>query len=328
MASKVSVVMSVYNGECYLREAVDSILNQTFTDFEFIIIDDGSTDGTWKILNGYRDPRIRLVQNEENIGLTRSLNKGLALAEGEYVARQDADDVSLPSRFEKEVALLDEQPDVVLVSGNIDLIDSDGQVWRHCSRRAGCPRLVAWFLLFRNYLGGHSLVMFRRQPVVDLGGYSEERPYGQDYELWLRLAEVGDMHILPDVLLQWRSHDNSITSTKCLEQEAYSLMTSGQAMARLLGENLSIVEVAELRGFWLNHFPDIYQARRLNARLKQLYHAFIQSRYSRDADLERQCPIRTAISKRYFIWARLLFVRLRLFAGFKALFYMWAWRPC
>ena len=320
------MVMSVYNGEPYLREAVESILNQTFTDFEFIIIDDDSTDGTWKILKGYKDPRIRLVQNEENIGLTRSLNKGLALAEGEYIARQDADDVSLPSRFEKEVAVLDERPDVVLVSGNLDLIDSDGQVWHH-SRRTGCPCLIAWFLLFYNYLGGHSLVMFRRQPVVDLGGYAEERPYSQDHELWLRLAEVGDIYILPDVLLQWRSHDDSITSTKCLEQEAYSLMTSGQAMARLLGENLSIVEVAELRGFWLNHFPDIYQVRRLDARLKQLYHAFIQSRYSTDADLERPRTIRTAISRQYFIWARLLFVRLRLFAGFQALFHGLTWRP-
>ena len=102
---KVSVVMSAYNGERYLREAVESILNQTFNDFEFIIIDDGSTNSTGQILSSYaaQDPRIVLIRNRENIGLTKSLNKGLALARGEYIARMDADDVSLPNRFSEQV---------------------------------------------------------------------------------------------------------------------------------------------------------------------------------------------------------------------------------
>ena len=97
---KVSVLMSVYNGERYLREAVESILNQTFTDFEFIIIDDGSTDSSRAILASFDDPRIVLLQNETNIGLTRSLNEGLSLARGKYIARQDADDASLLERLE------------------------------------------------------------------------------------------------------------------------------------------------------------------------------------------------------------------------------------
>ena len=103
MPPKVSVVMSVHNGSHYLHEAVESILNQTFTDFEFITIDDFSTDSSWEILTKYadQDQRIKLFKNEENLGLTKSLNKGLKLAQGDYIARQDADDVSLPERFEK-----------------------------------------------------------------------------------------------------------------------------------------------------------------------------------------------------------------------------------
>ncbi len=112
---RVTVLMSVYNGEKYLREAIDSILNQTFKDFEFLIIDDGSTDSSADIIRSYTDFRIRLIQNEKNIGLTRSLNKGLKLAKGEYIARMDVDDISLPIRFEKQVSFLDKYEDVKLV---------------------------------------------------------------------------------------------------------------------------------------------------------------------------------------------------------------------
>ena len=170
--------MSVYNGERYLREGIESILAQTFADFEFLIVDDGSTDGTWQVLTEYaaRDSRIRLIRNSQNLGLTRSLNKGLSAAQGEYIARQDADDVSLPHRLEKQVVVLEHDPRVVLVSGNIDLMDSEGHIWRR-PRRNASPGMVAWLLLFYNYLGGHSQVMFRRQMVVDLGGYAEDCPY-------------------------------------------------------------------------------------------------------------------------------------------------------
>jgi len=112
---KISVIMSVYNGEKYLREAIESILNQTFRDFEFIIINDGSTDKTSEILSSYNDPRIVIINNKRNIGLTKSLNKGLKMVKGEYIARQDADDVSLPERLERMVNFLDMNRDVGLL---------------------------------------------------------------------------------------------------------------------------------------------------------------------------------------------------------------------
>src|SRR3712207_3671984 len=109
---KVTVLMAVYNGEAYLREAVDRILGQTFTDLEFLVVSDGSTDGSAEILRSYADPRLRVVENERNLKLIASLNRGLELARGEYVARMDADDVSLPDRLAKQVAYLEARPEV------------------------------------------------------------------------------------------------------------------------------------------------------------------------------------------------------------------------
>ena len=115
---KVSVVMSVCNSEPFIRDAIKSILGQTFQDFEFIIINDGSTDGSLQIIQSYGDSRIRIT-SQENLGLTKSLNKGIGIARGEYIARQDADDISEPSRLEKQVAVLEQNRRAVLVSSNI-----------------------------------------------------------------------------------------------------------------------------------------------------------------------------------------------------------------
>ena len=112
----ISVILPVYNAERFLREAIDSVLKQTFVDFEFIILNDGSTDKTEDIILSYKDPRIRYVKNEKNLKLIKTLNKGVDMARGKYIARMDADDISLPERFEKEVAYLEAHPDVAVVS--------------------------------------------------------------------------------------------------------------------------------------------------------------------------------------------------------------------
>lgn len=309
---KVTVLMAVYNGERYLHEAVESILNQSFVDFEFVIVEDGSKDNTWQILSEYaaQDSRIRLVRNPENMGLAKSLNKGLRVARGEYIARQDADDVSLPDRLVKQVSVLDAQPQVVLVSGNIDLIDTDGRVW-HQPRRTASPRLIAWFLLFYNYLGGHSQVMFRREPVIQIGGYAETYPYSQDYELWLRLAGTGEIAILQDVLLRYRTHSDSITAKHSDAQKDCSLAISNRAISQLLGKKLDIEEIAGLRAFWVGPFPDKRFLSRLDRRLKQLFGAFLDEQVHRnviiDSNLARELSWR--IGRRYLAWAHVLQLR-------------------
>ncbi len=130
---KVTILMSVYNGERYHKEAVDSILTQTFTNFAFLIIDDALTDRTSEILQNYDNPRIRIVTNEENPGLTKSLNKGLALAKEKYIARMDADDISLLERFEKQIAFFETHPDIALVGTSYKEIDYKGNDYKENS---------------------------------------------------------------------------------------------------------------------------------------------------------------------------------------------------
>ena len=335
MQPKVSVVMSVYNGSCYLRESVDSILNQTFTDFEFIIIDDGSTDNTWEILTKYAegDRRIKLYKNEENIGLTKSLNKGLKLAAGEYLARQDADDISLPTRFEKQVSFLQEHPEIVLASCDIELINAEGlttdRYQRHCE-----PDLVAWYLLFYNRLGGHSQVMFRRSPVLNIGGYCETYRYSQDYELWCRLTEIGEIAIIPEVLLKQRFHNQRISKVNGAEQENFVFSRIKQNIQKLIGEEISLEEAKVLQGFWLGHwwsrcFPDSHKVGKIHSRIKQIEQKFLQKNIQLNGShsrLSRQLNIE--IGKQFLYWLQApLSQQQNLLGKLTISFYALNWYP-
>ena len=334
MPLKISVLMAVYNGESYLRQAVESILKQTFREFEFIIIDDGSSDSTWEILTEYaeRDQRIMLVQNKENIGLTKSLNKGLALAQGEYVARQDADDVSLLERFEKQVTLLDKHPEVVLASCDIEVINSEGcLVKKH--QRACDSDLVAWYLLFYNYVAGHSQVMFRRKSVMNLGGYSETYRCSQDYELWCRLVRVGKVAILPEVLLQQRIHSRSISCEKQLDQEAYALIQVRHNIGQVLGEEISLEEAKDLERFWVGHwwwgrFPDTRRVGAVHSRLKAIHRMFLQQGTQQNCSAPKMSRrLRILIGQQFICWIQALSIRHRLTAKLKISLYAFAWYP-
>jgi glycosyltransferase involved in cell wall biosynthesis len=204
--------MSVYNGEKYLREAIDSILNQTFKDFEFLIIDDGSTDSSAEIIRSYTDSRIRLIQNEKNIGLTRSLNKGLKLAQGEYIARMDADDISLPERLKKQVKYLDNHPEIGVLGTRFFEIDMNGNV-----RREICIPLDKRNIekqLYRVNCFCHSSTMMRMSCIKKVGLYDETLKYAQDYELWLRMIDVCEVQNHPELLHKWRYNTRTGISVK------------------------------------------------------------------------------------------------------------------
>lgn len=210
----ISVLMPVYNTERYVAKAVDSVLSQTFTDFEFLIVDDGSTDNTLKILQEYasRDARIHLT-SRENWGLTKSLNELLTHARGEFVARLDADDIALPQRFEKQVQFLQEHPDVVCVGSALDWIDDRGQFIAHCPMPEENDELQ------RLMLGGISLLhhpcaMIRRVALNQVGGYDETLPYAEDLDLWLRLGEIGNLANLKESLVLYRLHSQSLSHTR------------------------------------------------------------------------------------------------------------------
>lgn len=245
----ISVIMSVYNGELFLREALESVLNQSFQNFELIIIDDGSTDASVEILQSFSDERIRLIR-QENIGLTKSLNKAIKMATGDYIARQDADDVSERNRFEKQVEVLDESPNVVLVSSLLRYISATGE-GRTVTNRDFEPALIKWLLLFFNHIGGHSQVMYRREVAELLGGYNESYKYSQDYDLWLRFSEVGDIIVLPEILLNWRFHANNISFVSANEQREFSLKTSARYIEKYSEQIVSEDDVRLLRNFWI-----------------------------------------------------------------------------
>jgi glycosyltransferase involved in cell wall biosynthesis len=305
---KVSVVMSVYNNESYLRESIQSILRQTFRDFEFIIIDDASTDNSWETLQAFasQDSRIRLIRNTENLGLTRSLNIGLKRAQGKYIARQDADDISMPWRFSKEVAFLDNNPQAVAVSGNVEGIDMNGRSHGKTTRE-GDPDLVAWFLMFYNHVVGHSLVMFRRQVAIELSGYDETKRYSQDYELWLRMAEKGDIALLRDALLQWRFHQDNISSRTFSAQEQIALDEARKSLTKLTARQWTVEEVNRLKQFWLGFFPDFTIAQWIHDSLPMIVVAFLNKRAA-DAWKRKTLAIKLnrVIGAQFYLWAKSL----------------------
>jgi glycosyltransferase involved in cell wall biosynthesis len=213
-APKVCVLMSVYNGERFLRETIESILNQTFTDFEFIIINDGSTDASSEILEEYaqKDSRIRLI-HQENMGLTKSLNKGFGMAHGEYIARMDADDISEPTRFEKQVDFLDAHPSIGIVGINSYIIDERGNILREIKHPTSHDEIMSKILLDNKFI--HSSVMLRKILLKKYGYYNEKLTYAQDYELFLRLSTHTKLANLPDPLHRWRENTSTgISVTK------------------------------------------------------------------------------------------------------------------
>jgi glycosyltransferase involved in cell wall biosynthesis len=204
--------MSVYNGQQYLREAIASILAQTLQDFEFLIVDDGSTDKSREVILSYDDARIQLFENQGNLGLSRSLNMGLEMAKGEYIARQDADDISEPERLAKQVAFLESHPEVALLGTWYKKIDSEGNFIG--KRELPCDYTeIRWSLLFFCPFI-HSAVMLRKDAVLkQIGFYNEALAYSLDYELWHRIACRLSVANLDKYLVRYRITPWSMTST-------------------------------------------------------------------------------------------------------------------
>lgn len=208
MSPKVTVLMPVYNGEKYLRESIDSILNQTFGDFEFLIINDGSNDNSAGIVRSYNDKRINFVENEQNRGLSFSLNKGIDLSNSEYIARMDADDISLPSRLEKQIAFLNKNP-------NVGICGTWGQFFGESSLIAKTPKSHNKIKghLFSNCSMLHPTVVFRNNLFKKYNlKYRTDFKIAQDYELWTRASSLINFSNITEVLLMYRINVTQLTS--------------------------------------------------------------------------------------------------------------------
>jgi glycosyltransferase involved in cell wall biosynthesis len=232
---RVSVVLPVYNGEPFLADALDSILKQSFRDFELIAIDDGSRDATGEMLDRLAliDSRVSVL-HQTNAGMVRALNRGLELARGDFIARMDHDDLAHPERFARQVAFLDAQPDIAVVGCAVTLIDEKGKRIREVEY----PRTseaVAAFLETGAPLA-HPTVMMRRAAVLAVGGYREAYRHAEDYDLWLRIAERYRIANLPNRLLLYRQHAAKQSATYAVEQRFATRIAWFAARCRRAGK--------------------------------------------------------------------------------------------
>lgn len=243
----ITVLMAAYNDRAYLAESIDSVRQQTFADFEFLIVDDGSTDGSAEYLSSLRDPRIVVIRNTRNSGLTASLNRGLAAARGRYIARMDADDVCLPVRLERQFDFMEAHPNVGILGTSRLLIDAAGNPI--AVAHAGATDLaIRWKCLLGNPFG-HPTVMLRAAALASHGlRYDETFRTAQDYELWTRLLPVTRAANLTEPLLRYRLRDG-VSRTSKPEQLANHDAISRRAIAALApGYEISAEDVRELRG--------------------------------------------------------------------------------
>lgn len=228
----VSVIMPAYNAERFVGEAIQSILDQTFTDFEFLIHDDGSTDGTLDILKSFaaQDDRIRLTYSE-NRGVFATRNAMMETARGEYFAVMDADDIALPDRFRKQVAFLEANPDHVVIGGQQEWMDEEGSVlgplWAPLDHDTVDARNLCGHVSI-----GHPASMLRAEAVRQIGGYTGGFRSAGDIDLWLRMAEVGKVANLPDIVLRYRLVSGGISGAKSAQQIANARRAVETARAR------------------------------------------------------------------------------------------------
>ena len=242
---KVTVLMPVYNGEKYLREAIDSILNQTYSDFKFLIIDDGSTDKSKNIIKSYNDSRINLYVNETNLGLAKTLNKGIDLINTEYIARMDCDDISLPNRLQKQVEFMDSHP-------NVGICGTWAKVIMGHKERIMKPPIsyedIKAFLLF-GCIMVHVSVMMRISMLKDYNlYYSTERNFDtvEDYELWQRCSMYFPIRNIPEVLLIFRIHPKS-TRVRNTEIHTENIRNIHENNLKRLNMNINIDTILSYR---------------------------------------------------------------------------------
>lgn len=217
---RVSVVMPVYNGEKYLREAIDSILTQTYRDFEFIIVNDGSTDASEAIILSYHDDRIVYLKNEKNSGICVTLNKGLAAARGKYIARMDCDDISLPMRLETQYQYMESHKKIALIGSDF-IIFGDGE--ERLRELPHNPAFCKMGLLFNSFTA-HPSVMMRRSVLVNYNlSYKNEYRGLEDFELWWQVAKVAELSNINKPLLRYRIHPQQVTQKVDERQRQQSL---------------------------------------------------------------------------------------------------------
>ncbi len=207
----ISVIMPVFNTERYVCAAIESILRQTYANFELIIVNDYSRDLTMNRITRYEDSRVRVIQNSRRLGVAKSLNQGLKLARGQYIARMDADDISHPQRFEKQLNFLEFHTDIGVLGSWVKIIDENGKKRGFIRAPIDDASIKTRLFWSRGFV--HSAVMMRKSLLQKLGNYDETLNGAEDYDLWLRLGRFTKFHNLPWYLLDYRKTLSSVSFT-------------------------------------------------------------------------------------------------------------------
>jgi glycosyltransferase involved in cell wall biosynthesis len=230
----VTVLMSVFNGEQYLKDAIDSVLNQTYQDFDLLIMNDGSTDNSLAIIQSYKDPRIKLITNDQNLGLINSLNKGISLIQSDYIIRMDSDDICLPNRIEVQVNFMDAHPAVGASGSHYFQLKEDKHFEIDLPMSS---KEIKAFLIFNCPLA-HPTTIIRKQ-VLDTYHIKYETGYlySEDYYFWLQLSKVSQLRNLKDCLIYYRMHANQITGNPTKAKERRDTVTKIRSVSL---EELSI----------------------------------------------------------------------------------------
>jgi glycosyltransferase involved in cell wall biosynthesis len=239
----ISVILPVYNAEKYVAAAIESILTQTFTDFELLIFNDGSSDRSKEIIQQYNDPRIKFFDDSANAGLVACLNAGIDLATGKYIARMDADDISLPERFKIQIDFLENNPEIGICGGWIyEITSSDDPRERKLYKYLPTHDEICIKLLRHNSFA-HPVVMMRRSVLIDHGiRYEKEFFPSEDYRLWIRLKQVTRFYNIPQILLYYRVHPNQTSTLELPNKRSTGIKL--ELMRELLGGSLSEKEEA------------------------------------------------------------------------------------
>lgn len=219
----VSVVLPVYNASPYLSQAIQSILSQTYQGLELIIIDDASTDNSWATITQFaqKDKRIRAIKNDVNLKLSKTLNRGIEIARGTYIARMDADDISLPDRLEKQVAYMDMHPEVGISGGNMEIMHADGKVFAKRTYHLNDHDIRSHIFRYSPY--SHPLIIMRKDILDKIGGYKDEYNPAEDYELYFRIGTASKFGNLSDTLLKYRIVEKSMTTGSTRKMELKTL---------------------------------------------------------------------------------------------------------
>ncbi len=309
----VTVLMPVYNSERYIAKAVKSILDQTFRDFELLVINDGSTDRCIDIIRGFSDPRIRVIDTE-NQGVAAALRLGMELARGVYIARMDADDECLPGRLEIEKHCLDKYSEIAVVHGSVEYVDSEGAPLIFVRDEGHSNIDTKWLLNWKNLLI-HPTVMLRASVLKEHSlNYRLEMNRAEDFDLWNRVAQVGDFMYLPDVLVKYRVHSENVSNSTPanLQFDAQSRVVmenfqrNGIELSRETAQELVVISGAAR----INPIP--YHYKNLSGSLHSLA-ADLSSEFCRTFTIETKV-LAEIQARQYLRWARYMLNTSRCYA--------------